>query len=395
MADNIGEQLEEAARNLKEEAIECGKNYREIRDDLMNIQEQIQLIWDKIKTSTDYIFAQHEGALIQYEQTVQKLAQMNETIQSVWNITNTMRVEVDQKLNWLTSYIGDTGEEMRRMYSIGLHIIYLMGAMIVTTFLHAPLLPRIIIMGIVSLNLALYLKHGIEVSLSFTTMTALIFFIITMHFLMVGVQRIFASKMKKVQPEPVQVINQNGHASSIVREFVSSSNPNVQTSQIYSKSLYLTLKKKMWKLYNVICSQMNRCIPSWGRQNIMQHEELSCSYVSSKKFHEDLIFDYEQELPNMSDDITDFENSVVTNQRNDSTDDLNSLLDASELRIRLRRLDEFIPSSKSVSSTSEALSVQSKICISMKRNGTRCRKHARPGYQLCKTHERGTSIMSN
>lgn len=78
----------------------------------------------------------------------------------------------------------------------------------------------------------------------------------------------------------------------------------------------------------------------------MQHEELSCSYVSSKKFHEDLIFDYEQELPNMSDDITDFENSVVTNQRNDSTDDLNSLLDASELRIRLRRLDEFIPSSK-------------------------------------------------
>lgn len=77
---------------------------------------------------------------------------------------------------------------------------------------------------------------------------------------MVGVQRIFASKMKKVQPEPVQVINQNGHASSIVREFVSSSNPNVQTSQIYSKSLYLTLKKKMWKLYNVICSQMNRCI---------------------------------------------------------------------------------------------------------------------------------------
>lgn len=75
----------------------------------MNIQEQAELIWDKIESTTNRIFTQHEEALIQYEQTLQKLAQINETIQFIWNITNTMRSEMDQKLNWLTDYIGDTG----------------------------------------------------------------------------------------------------------------------------------------------------------------------------------------------------------------------------------------------------------------------------------------------
>lgn len=101
--------VEEANRNLEQQAIERGENHREVLEDLINIQDQAQLIWDKIESSTNRIFAQHEEALLQYEQTLQKLVQINETIQYVWNVTNVMRAEVDQKLSWLTSYIGDTG----------------------------------------------------------------------------------------------------------------------------------------------------------------------------------------------------------------------------------------------------------------------------------------------
>lgn len=75
----------------------------------MNIQEQAHLIWDKIESSTNRIFTQHEEVLIQYEQTLQKLSQINNTIQYIWDITNNMRAEMDEKLNWLTKYIGDSG----------------------------------------------------------------------------------------------------------------------------------------------------------------------------------------------------------------------------------------------------------------------------------------------
>lgn len=94
---------------MEQQAAERGENHREILEDLSNIQEHAQLIWDKIELSTNRIFAQHEEALVQYEQTLEKLNQINDTIQYIWNITNNMRVEVDEKLNWLTNYIGNTG----------------------------------------------------------------------------------------------------------------------------------------------------------------------------------------------------------------------------------------------------------------------------------------------
>lgn len=68
---------------------------------------------------------------------------------------------------------------MQRMYRIGLHIVYLLLAMVVAAFVHAPLLTRITILGLVPLNLVTYLKHGMEACLDFTSMTVLILLITT------------------------------------------------------------------------------------------------------------------------------------------------------------------------------------------------------------------------
>lgn len=67
------------------------------------------MIWEKIEQSTNRILVHHEEAIHQYEQTIQMLVQINDTIQYIWNLTNTMRTEIDQKLGWITDYIGNTG----------------------------------------------------------------------------------------------------------------------------------------------------------------------------------------------------------------------------------------------------------------------------------------------
>lgn len=66
---------------------------------------------------------------------------------------------------------------MHRIYRVGLHIIYLLFAMVIAAFLHAPLLTRITIMGIVPLNLLSFLKHGMDACLDFVSMSILIFLI--------------------------------------------------------------------------------------------------------------------------------------------------------------------------------------------------------------------------
>lgn len=74
----------------------------------------------------------------------------------------------------------------------------------------------------------------------------------------------------------------------------------------------------------------------------MQREELSCSYIPSKKTREDLIYNYEQEFPSMSEDITDFEHSNFMSERNESMDDLENLIDANDLRRRLRQVESSV-----------------------------------------------------
>ncbi|XP_043257468.1 protein brambleberry-like [Colletes gigas] len=411
MTEDIRKRLEEASQKLEQQAIERSGNHREILNDLTNIQEQAQLIWDKIETSTNRIFAQHKVALDQYEQTLERLARINETIQFIWNLTNTMRTEVDQKLNWLTNYIGDTGEQMHRMYRVGLHIIYLLCAMIIASFLYAPFLTRITIMGIVPLNLVSYLRHGMEACLDFPSMTILILLITTMHFLMVGIQRIFGPKTT-ARSEPIQVINQNGHANGNTQAYVLSSNTNLKSPRIPAVSLYTKLKKMTRKLYDIVfcqinhfiqkCSSLVQSIIPRSRQDKVQREELSCTYVSSKKPREDLVYNYPHEFPSMSDDVTDFENSNVSNKNDVNIDDYDIMLDAHELRRRLNAIDHSIGRSSRSHQASPARSVSSKAsgtpkfqCNAITKSGWKCRLNAVSGHQYCSRHSSGISSMGD
>ncbi|CAL7942179.1 unnamed protein product [Xylocopa violacea] len=409
MTDDIRKKLEEANKKLEEQVLERNENHREILEDLMNIQEQAQLIWDKIELSTNRIFAQHEEALIQYEQTVQKLGQINDTIQYIWNMTNTMRAEVDDKLNWLTNYIGDTGEQMYRMYRIGLHVVYLLTAMVIAAFLHAPLLTRITILGIVPLNLVSYLKHGMDACLDFVSISVLIFLITMMHFLMVGIQRLFGPK-PRTRAEPVQVINQNGHVNGTAQQYVSSSYTNLQAPQTASLPFYIKLKRNIRQFYNFIRYQINRCMQklnsliqsaiSWSKQSFTQREELSCSYTSSRRNREDVVHNYEREFPSMSEDITDFEHSNVIDERNTSMDEFENVVDANDLRRRLRRLESSVARSSYSRQQSPSRSVTPSftsrvLCNAITRSGRKCRLLATNGNNYCGRHSAGTSVMGD
>ncbi|XP_017887042.1 uncharacterized protein LOC108629130, partial [Ceratina calcarata] len=399
MTDDIRKKLEEANRNLKQQAIEHGENHKEILEDLVNIQMQAELIWEKIESSTERIFAQHEEALSRYERTLEKLAQINDTVQYIWNITNSMRAEVDEKLNWLTNYIGDTGEQMHRIYRIGLHVVYLLCCMVIAAFLHAPLLTRITIMGLVPMNLVSYLKHGMDACLDFPSITVLIILITMMHFLMVGIQRLFGPK-QQMRAEPVQVIERNGHANG---HYVSSSYSNLQSEQTPNLTFYAKQKRNVRALYYSLSYQINRCIRivrslvesviSWSKQSWPQREELSCSYTSSRRTREDLIRNYESEFPSISEDMTDFEHSHLVNESND---DLDKLIDANDLRRRMQRQMRGAStySSHQQSSSRSVTPSFTTRCAAITKSGRKCRMHT-TNDRYCARHIGGYSVTED
>lgn len=76
----------------------------------MNIQKRAELIWDKIEMSTERIVKQNFEAAAQFEKTLERLEKINGTIHYIGNVTESMKTEIDQKLEWIANYIGNTGK---------------------------------------------------------------------------------------------------------------------------------------------------------------------------------------------------------------------------------------------------------------------------------------------
>ncbi|XP_015180889.1 PREDICTED: protein brambleberry-like [Polistes dominula] len=383
MVEDVKRKLENASKELVKQSAVHGESHKEILHDLTSIRNRAHLIWEKIESSTTLILNRHQEAADQYEQMMQKLAHINDTIQFISNISNNMRTEIEQtirQLDWITGYIGDTGEQLQRIYRTVLHIAYLFTAMITAAFLNAPFWTRAAIMGIVPLNLCSYLKHGLEACLDFVSITALILLITGMHFLMNGIQYIWKSKFHN--SKPVRSINHNRLLNGDNRIHVS--HLESPTKSLDSDHIQTLIMKTICNFFNAMLDKINSLKALWSRQNSFIEEELSCSYIPVKKSHED-IYNYD-DSSNMSKDIE----YKVANDINHFVNTTN------DLRYRLRGINEFVSTTEQTNvSTSSSRSVSPMhtvpriLCNGMTRNGKRCRLYATTGNEFCSRHSSG------
>lgn len=82
-------------------------------------------------------------------------------------------------------------------------------------------------------------------------------------------------------------------------------------------------------------------MPSWGRGGSpIPREEMSCSYLPSKKSREELVTDYPRNYPNVTDDLNPnsaSDSPSVLERDFDTYDESDDLVDAVELRRRTVR----------------------------------------------------------
>lgn len=407
MIEDLKKSLETATQELVKHSASHSESHKELLNDLMNIRNQVQFVWDKIETSTNLILDQHQEAAHQHEHIMKNLAHVNNTIQYITTVTNKIRSEIERTINqldWIKNYIGDTEEQLHKLYRITLHIIYLLIAMITAAFLNAPFWTRAAIMGIVPFNLISYLKHGLESSLDFISITTLIFLITGMHFLMSGIQYICMSRLQI--SKPIQSLPENRLPDANTHLYTSSPHSNF----VKAPAIHSTIIKKLRQFYVLI---LHKIINFTGKTfdlirlkilgnlpSLSLREQLSCSYVAQKKSHEDI---YNYGSPEISDDILLQSTPDQYDDKYIFIDNSPHLIDANDLRYRLGKLKDSATTYLNQSNTSKNSSrsttplntVPRMLCMGITRTGKRCRSHVTGGREFCGRHRTGESVIND
>lgn len=139
--------------SIKQQSKTMKDNQAALLEDLNNLQTNALFISDKLSDTSEYILSQNEIASTQFDQTVQRLSEISQTIEKLQTLITTLESSVDNKLAWITSKLGGADEALLNINLIVQYIGYLLFGMLLLVFVNAPGFYRIFFIFAVPLNL--------------------------------------------------------------------------------------------------------------------------------------------------------------------------------------------------------------------------------------------------
>lgn len=165
MIDHLKVRLDESLINLRQQSKQMKDNHATLLDDINNLQSNAFQISDKLGETTEYILSQNEIASTQFDQTVQRLTEINHTIEKLQKLMQVLEGGVDEKLAWITNKMGDADEALTNINLILQHVGYLLFGMLLLVFINAPAFYRIFFIFAVPVNFMCALFKWRNVSL--------------------------------------------------------------------------------------------------------------------------------------------------------------------------------------------------------------------------------------
>lgn len=165
MIDNLKYKLDDSLINLKLQSKQMKENQAALREDLNSLHSNAFHISDKLSATTEYILTQNELASTQFDQTIRRLSEINETIEKLQSLVQTLEGNVGEKLAWITNKIGGTDEALTNMNLLLQHFAYLLFGMLLLVFVNAPAFYRLFFIFAVPMNFICALMQWRNVSL--------------------------------------------------------------------------------------------------------------------------------------------------------------------------------------------------------------------------------------
>nr|XP_054768988.1 protein brambleberry-like isoform X1 [Lytechinus pictus] len=170
MTNNIKKQLDEATHQLLEQDIHQANKHQEVLEDLSSLSLLAKDVWNKLDHNMEYMHIYQEETAHHYQQTMDNLKKMNNTIQYLLHVMEEMQDEINQQLGWVTTLLTWTGENMSLLVICVLHTCYFFLAAVLCSFLNTPTFSRFVLLLVVPLNAAAEIRQGTSLdfpSLSF------------------------------------------------------------------------------------------------------------------------------------------------------------------------------------------------------------------------------------
>ncbi|XP_067005674.2 protein brambleberry [Anabrus simplex] len=356
LTEDIKAKLDAAGTQLALQSLEQNENHQEVLRDLKTIQEQASTIWKEIERSTMAILAQHQSAAAQYEETLNKLSKINDTVTFLLQVMETTRQELDERLGWLSGVVGAAG-----IYMFVLHALYLLIGMVATAFLQASTVTKFALISIVPLNLAVIYNQGRDAALCFTHMTIVIITIATVHWLFLHIYAYWVAWRKLgYEFRPQLVVN--GFTPHTV---------------VPSSPVHLSLKSRLNLCWKTVREAWIACT-RWWKSWLFSKPSVSCGSVSGRS----KVSDYE-------------DNSSDSDEEYFKSEKAQTVVDSPVTPLR-QRIYHSLPTpsrtpSRSGSPVSSHPGTPRPLCQAKCRTGLLCRNISTPGSDMCRIHSLNSS----
>ncbi|XP_053251148.1 protein brambleberry-like [Podarcis raffonei] len=172
LIEGITKRMENVSRHLDQQDLELQEGHRTILEDLSQVQRRAQEVYSKTETNLGLFTAYQNQTALYYEELMQKLQKMNQSLGVLLNAMDRMQASVDGQLQHIRRFISWAGFSLSSIYTCVLHGSYFLLAALIMTFLQIPGLPRATLLVLVVANALSELNQ--VVSLGFKSLTCLL-----------------------------------------------------------------------------------------------------------------------------------------------------------------------------------------------------------------------------
>ncbi|PFX17748.1 Retrovirus-related Pol polyprotein from transposon 17.6 [Stylophora pistillata] len=130
---------ENATIEIQKHDLDHEKRHRRIVEDLNKIRSKAEEVWNKIDHSTLQMKSYHSETTQHYNETMENLKTITDTIGYLIEVTDHMQDKIDNRLGWLTRHLGGTGDKPALVTTCLMHAGYFLLATLCIFFLNTPL----------------------------------------------------------------------------------------------------------------------------------------------------------------------------------------------------------------------------------------------------------------
>ncbi|XP_041039379.1 protein brambleberry [Carcharodon carcharias] len=162
--------MENVSRQLANQNSELQEGHRAILTDLLEVRARAHQVYTKLDSNLALFSAHQSQTAIYYDQLMEKLQKMNQTVGMVMYMIDHLELGVSQRLNSIQHFLNWAGNNLHVIYTCTVHVSYFLVAALIMTFLQTPGFSRMVLLILVVLNALSQFNHCVSMDLKCLTL---------------------------------------------------------------------------------------------------------------------------------------------------------------------------------------------------------------------------------